>query len=531
MTDSNDFPSATSSADSGSSPVKRSRFRFSLRTFGIALTIVSVLFGVWAVYIEPINRQWRAAEQILEEGKVGFEITKTEPAHLPSWLLFFLSENRKQNIVGIAMTADGEIDLKDLKYLRELKLTSNNFFSPLPSFPPIGSGSVDAESFDAFDTQMRNIALLPNLESVELFCSLANEWRAAQYFNPEVDLTVFTDAISVRSGEFPLVMDLLAKDAFAPRTLEFEGSNKYGALYIDVEEATDKDLRQLNKILTSDKAYFADRARWRISLSLDTKHVSSDSLKPLFAWSRQSTSGRRQTLSIFPSGYRFKPSIRYDSFIGGINRFNILRDFAIAPLDEETLKIYLTTLSDVEKIHISNGEDGCFRIFNKRNSEGPTVCVDFGSFEEEDWLELPVINGVSSVAIEGMLHKKLLRFLTKMPALTDLSLVSGQPFEMADARMIGRCKFLSDLRIDGSHVTSDAEIPLNFLKPMVEGCALQKLNLRFARISKEHLEPLKECESLTQLDVASETVKFHWWAGRRGRTLVEELQKLVPIKQ
>ena len=67
-------------------------FQFSTRFLLVLATLFSILFGLWAFYIQPIDRQWRAAEALLEDENLGFQITKTEPVKLPFWMLSVLKE-------------------------------------------------------------------------------------------------------------------------------------------------------------------------------------------------------------------------------------------------------------------------------------------------------------------------------------------------------------------------------------------------------------------------------------------------------
>ena len=105
-------------------------FRFSTRFLLVLATLFSILFGLWVFYIQPIDRQWRAAEALLEDENLGFQITKTEPVKLPSWMLSVLKEGRRQNIVAASCSSPA----KTLSFSRVWSFCDLFHWAALPFF-------------------------------------------------------------------------------------------------------------------------------------------------------------------------------------------------------------------------------------------------------------------------------------------------------------------------------------------------------------------------------------------------------------
>ena len=291
-------------------------FRFSTRFLLVLATLFSILFGLWAFYIQPIDRQWRAAEALLEDENLGFQITKTEPVKLPFWMLSVLKEERRQNIVAASCSslAKNPELFESLVFLRSLSLGSPTIFSEQQrrvksEWKP--SSTTTAE----FENQIKSISKLPRLRSVKLFCDRSDWWRSAEFFSQEVAVTVASDAFTIRSGEFPQFMELLQNKRLEPRNgwAGFQYRNfQIKVFQIEVESASDEDLALLESVLEHEfveipaDPNWPPKSIWEVRLSLNPQQVSKGATDFLFGTTaKEKLIKKIAFLKFFPANYQF----------------------------------------------------------------------------------------------------------------------------------------------------------------------------------------------------------------------------------
>jgi len=112
--------------------MKRRRFRFSLLSFFVIVTLIGVSMGVWLGMIGPIRSQWRSAEIILESGAS----LETSPSSIPRWMKSLLPEGQCDNIVAVDFKRQNATDAA-IKAL-EASICSAPIFSPPTSIRLLG---------------------------------------------------------------------------------------------------------------------------------------------------------------------------------------------------------------------------------------------------------------------------------------------------------------------------------------------------------------------------------------------------------
>ena len=453
------------------------------------MTIIAVGVFVWTQLIAPVNRQWAAIESLDESVINRIEIVK-EPSNLPSWLLWLLKENRRENITGLTISGSFNevmIDPRDLPFLEKLKLTNPSIPSGILNFSidlfGLQPAPQKALPFDELDSWIAGFAKLPKLESFELQTCNAEYWRVLKHFDSELNLKVTTNAMEIASGELPFVESLFQNEQVVIRKLPdgFAYHTSQTPLHLDIEKATDEDLAQLESMLAS--GILTDPSNITLRLSFDLEKVSPECCKFLASY---------RTI-LFPADYQFDPMVHDSRTLPqGLDRYWIERSDTPTFIDSGTMKIFCSLCGDAHKLSISQSE---FRLTGTSDN---ILLLGQSSPSAVDGLQLPEFNQVRKVGW-GI----------------------DRPFQMSDAKMISRLPHVKSLSINSKH-----ELPLDFFKSIEQD--LTSLYLYGSDVSREHLMPLLSRKSLKTFEMRSSKSRFKWsYMNRQAQTLEEALQEFV----
>ena len=513
-------------------------FRFSIRFLLVLATLFSILFGLWAHYIQPIDRQWRAVEA-LEDENLDFQITKTEPAKLPSWMLFVLKEERRQNIVAASCSSPAKNPelLESLVFLRSLSLGSPTLFSEQQrrgrrEWKP---SSTTAE----FENQIKSISKLPRLRSVKLFCDRSDWWRSAEFFSQEVAVTVASDAFTIRSGEFPQFIKLLQNKRLEPHTgwAGFQFRN----FQIEVESASDEDLALLESVLEHDFEEIPATSNslpnpiWEVRLSLDPQQVSKGATDFLFGGNIATTTKEKQLirnialLEFFPANYQFDNTLRYH-YGFRTSRTSLTRHLGKVPsFDLETWEHVAPVLDKIHRAHIRNWD---------LNSEIKPFSSMYLSFpESKDYRRKNGISFVGDLSALGTAFKRLenveevklsfhgdetrvgddsfnsyLKTLSLLPSLKRLNLTVNQiDLSTEHAESLSRLGSLESISFHNFHNVS---IPSKFFQPIAANCS----NLKTLRVVgwdpsldiEKSLRCFVDRPAINEISISVSNTDFKW---------------------
>ena len=477
-------------------------FRFSTRFLLVLATLFSILFGLWVFYIQPIDRQWRAAEALLEDENLGFQITKTEPVKLPSWMLSVLKEGRRQNIVAASCSspAKNPEPFESLVFLRSLSLGSPTIFTEQQRR---GKSEWKPSSTTAeFENQIKSISKLPRLRSVKLFCDRSDWWRSTEFFSQEVEVTVASDAFTIRSGEFPQFMELLQNKRLEPRNgwAGFQYRNfQIKVFQIEVESASDEDLALLESVLEHEfveipaDPNWPPKSIWEVRLSLNPQQVSKGATDFLFGTTaKEKLIKKIAFLKFFPANYQFDNTLRY-TYFDRTNRTNLYRRVGKVPsFDLETWEHVAPVLDKVGLLYIRNWGPG-----EPENPEHPLISMYLRFGLPSGGSTSTAANGISIVGdssalgtafkrLENVEKVKLsfqrdetrvgddsfnsyLKTLSLLPSLKRLNLTVNQiDLSTEHAESLSRLGSLESISFHNFHNVS---IPSKFFQPIAANCS------------------------------------------------------------
>ena len=508
-------------------------FRFSIRFLLVLATLFSILFGLWAHYIHPIDRQWRAVEA-LEDENLDFQITKTEPAKLPSWMLFVLKEERRQNIVAASCSSPAKNPelFESLVFLRSLSLGSSTLFSEQQrrGWSEWKPSSTTAE----FENQIKSISKLPRLRSVKLFCDRSDWWRSTEFFSQEVAVTVASDAFTIRSGEFPQFMKLLQNKRLEPRT-GWAGF-QYRNFQIEVESASDEDLALLESVLEHEFVEIPATPNslpnpiWEVRLSLDPQQVSKGATDFLFGTTaKEKLIKKIAFLKFFPANYQFDNTLRY-TYFDRTNSTNLYRRVGKVPsFDLETWELVAPVLDKIHRAHIRNWDP---------NSEiKPFISMYLSFPESKDYRRKNGISFVGDLSAMGTAFKRLenvedvklsfrgdetrvgddslnsyLKTLSSLPSLKRLDLI-GDNNKQVDlstehAESLSRMGSLESLSLHR------VNIPSKFFQPIAANCSnlktLRVIGWRGSLDIDKSLRCFVDRPAINEISISERHTKFEW---------------------
>lgn len=522
-------------------------FRFSIRFLLVLATLFSILFGLWAHYIHPIDRQWRAVEA-LEDENLDFQITKTEPAKLPSWMLFVLKEERRQNIVAASCSSPAKNPelFASLVFLRSLSLGSSTLFSEQQRR---GRSEWKPSNTTAeFENQIKSISKLPRLRSVKLFCDRSDWWRSTEFFSQEVAVTVASDAFTIRSGEFPQFIKLLQNKRLEPRT-GWAGF-KYRNFQIEVESASDEDLALLESVLEHEFVEIpADpnwppnwppepicKPIWEVRLSLNPQQVSKGATDFLFGTTaKEKLIKKIAFLKFFPANYQFDNTLRY-TYFDRTNSTNLYRRVGKVPsFDLETWELVAPVLDKVGLLYIRNWGPG-----EPENPEHRLISMYLRFGLPSGGSTSTAANGISIVGdssalgtafkrLENVEEVKLsfhgdetrvgddsfnsyLKTLSLLPSLKRLNLTVNQidlPTEHAES--LSR---LGSLESISFHNFQNVSIPSKFFQPIAANCS----NLKTLRVIgwdpsfdiEKSLRCFVDRPAINKISISVSNADFEW---------------------
>ena len=522
-------------------------FRFSIRFLLVLATLFSILFGLWAHYIHPIDRQWRAVEA-LEDENLDFQITKTEPAKLPSWMLFVLKEERRQNIVAASCSSPAKNPelFESLVFLRSLSLGSSTLFSEQQrrGWSEWKPSSTTAE----FENQIKSISKLPRLRSVKLFCDRSDWWRSTEFFSQEVAVTVASDAFTIRSGEFPQFIKLLQNKRLEPRT-GWAGF-KYRNFQIEVESASDEDLALLESVLEHEFVEIpADpnwppnwppepicKPIWEVRLSLDPQQVSKGATDFLFGTTaKEKLIKKIAFLKFFPANYQFDNTLRY-TYFDRTNSTNLYRRVGKVPsFDLETWEHVAPVLDKVGLLDIRNWGPG-----EPENPEHRLISMYLRFGLPSGRSTSTTANGISIVGdssalgtafkrLENVEEVKLsfhgdetrvgddsfnsyLKTLSLLPSLKRLNLTVNQiDLSTEHAESLSR---LGSLESISFHNFQNVSIPSKFFQPIAANCSKLKTLGVVGWDPSFDIEKSLRCfvdrPAINEISISERHTKFEW---------------------
>ena len=537
-------------------------FRFSIRFLLVLATLFSILFGLWAHYIHPIDRQWRAVEA-LEDENLDFQITKTEPAKLPSWMLFVLKEERRQNIVAASCSSPAKNPelFESLVFLRSLSLGSSTLFSEQQRR---GRSEWKPSNTTAeFENQIKSISKLPRLRSVKLFCDRSDWWRSTEFFSQEVAVTVASDAFTIRSGEFPQFIKLLQNKRLEPRT-GWAGF-KYRNFQIEVESASDEDLALLESVLEHEFVEIpADpnwppnwppepicKPIWEVRLSLNPQQVSKGATDFLFGTTaKEKLIKKIAFLKFFPANYQFDNTLRY-TYFDRTNSTNLYRRVGKVPsFDLETWELVAPVLDKVGLLYIRNWGPG-----EPENPEHPLISMYLRFGLPSGGSTSTAANGISIVGdssalgtafkrLENVEKVKLsfqrdetrvgddsfnsyLKTLSLLPSLKRLNLTVNQiDLSTEHAESLSR---LGSLESISFHNFQNVSIPSKFFQPIAANCS----NLKTLRVIgwdpsfdiEKSLRCFVDRPAINEISISVSKAGFEWRAGEEP--LEQKLDRIV----
>ena len=508
-------------------------FRFSIRFLLVLATLFSILFGLWAHYIHPIDRQWRAVEA-LEDENLDFQITKTEPAKLPSWMLFVLKEERRQNIVAASCSSPAKNPelFESLVFLRSLSLGSSTLFSEQQRR---GRSEWKPSNTTAeFENQIKSISKLPRLRSVKLFCDRSDWWRSTEFFSQEVAVTVASDAFTIRSGEFPQFIKLLQNKRLEPRT-GWAGF-KYRNFQIEVESASDEDLALLESVLEHDFEEIPATPNslpnpiWEVRLSLDPQQVSKGATDFLFGTTaKEKLIKKIAFLKFFPANYQFDNTLRY-TYFDRTNSTNLYRRVGKVPsFDLETWELVAPVLDKIHRAHIRNWDP---------NSEiKPFISMYLSFPESKDYRRKNGISFVGDLSAMGTAFKRLenvedvklsfrgdetrvgddslnsyLKTLSSLPSLKRLDLIGDNNKQIdlstEHAESLSRMGSLESLSLHR------VNIPSKFFQPIAANCSnlktLRVIGWRGSLDIDKSLRCFVDRPAINEISISERHTKFEW---------------------
>ena len=509
-------------------------FQFSTRFLLVLATLFSILFGLWAFYIQPIDRQWRAAEALLEDENLGFQITKTEPVKLPFWMLSVLKEERRQNIVAASCSSPAKNPelFESLVFLRSLSLGSPTLFSEQQrrGWSEWKPSSTTAE----FENQIKSISKLPRLRSVKLFCDRSDWWRSTEFFSQEVAVTVASDAFTIRSGEFPQFIKLLQNKRLEPRT-GWAGF-KYRNFQIEVESASDEDLALLESVLEHEFVEIPATPNslpnpiWEVRLSLDPQQVSKGATDFLFGTTaKEKLIKKIAFLKFFPANYQFDNTLRY-TYFDRTNSTNLYRRVGKVPsFDLETWELVAPVLDKIHRAHIRNWDP---------NSEiKPFISMYLSFPESKDYRRKNGISFVGDLSAMGTAFKRLenvedvklsfrgdetrvgddslnsyLKTLSSLPSLKRLDLIGDNNKQIdlstEHAESLSRMGSLESLSLHR------VNIPSKFFQPIAANCSnlktLRVIGWRGSLDIDKSLRCFVDRPAINEISISERHTKFEW---------------------
>ena len=522
-------------------------FRFSIRFLLVLATLFSILFGLWALCIRPIDLQWRAVEA-LEDEKLDFQITKTEPVELPFWMLFVLKEGRRQNIVAASCSSPAKNPelFESLVFLRSLSLGSSTLFSEQQRR---GRSEWKPSSTTAeFENQIKSISKLPRLRSVKLFCDRSDWWRSAEFFSQEVAVTVASDAFTIRSGEFPQFIKLLQNKRLEPRT-GWAGF-QYRNFQIEVESASDEDLALLESVLEHEFVEIpADpnwppnwppepicKPIWEVRLSLNPQQVSKGATDFLFGTTaKEKLIKKIAFLKFFPANYQFDNTLRY-TYFDRTNSTNLYRRVGKVPsFDLETWELVAPVLDKVGLLYIRNWGPG-----EPENPEHRLISMYLRFGLPSGGSTSTAANGISIVGdssalgtafkrLENVEEVKLsfhgdetrvgddsfnsyLKTLSLLPSLKRLNLTVNQiDLSTEHAESLSR---LGSLESISFHNFQSVRIPSKFFQPIAANCSnlktLRVIGWRGSLDIEKSLRCFVDRPAINEISISERHTKFEW---------------------
>ena len=530
-------------------------FRFSTRFLLVLATLFSILFGLWVFYIQPIDRQWRAAEALLEDENLGFQITKTEPVKLPSWMLSVLKEGRRQNIVAASCSSPAKNPelFESLVFLRSLSLGSPTIFSEQQRR---GKSEWKPSSTTAeFENQIKSISKLPRLRSVKLFCDRSDWWRSTEFFSQEVEVTVASDAFTIRSGEFPQFMELLQNKRLEPRT-GWAGF-QYRNFQIEVESASDEDLALLESVLEHEfveipaDPNWPPKSIWEVRLSLNPQQVSKGATDFLFGTTaKEKLIKKIAFLKFFPANYQFDNTLRY-TYFDRTNGTNLHRRVGKVPsFDLETWEHVAPVLDKVGLLYIRNWGPG-----EPENPEHPLISMYLRFGLPSGGSTSTAANGISIVGDSsalGTAFKRLenvekvtlsfqrdetrvgddsfnsyLKTLSLLPSLKRLNLTVNQiDLSTEHAESLSRLGSLESISFHNFHNVS---IPSKFFQPIAANCSNLKTLGVVGWDPSFDIEKSLRCfvdrPAINEISISVSKAGFEWRAGEEP--LEQKLDRIV----
>ena len=537
-------------------------FRFSTRFLLVLATLFSILFGLWVFYIQPIDRQWRAAEALLEDENLGFQITKTEPVKLPFWMLSVLKEERRQNIVAASCSslAKNPELFESLVFLRSLSLGSPTIFSEQQrrvksEWKP--SSTTTAE----FENQIKSISKLPRLRSVKLFCDRSDWWRSAEFFSQEVAVTVASDAFTIRSGEFPQFMELLQNKRLEPRNgwAGFQYRNfQIKVFQIEVESASDEDLALLESVLEHEfveipaDPNWPPKPIWEVRLSLNPQQVSKGATDFLFGTTaKEKLIKKIAFLKFFPANYQFDNTLHYTYFhrtngtilhrrVGKVPSFDLETWEHVAPVLDKVGLLYIRNYGwSASAFSSGEPENPLHRLISMYlrfglPSGGSTSTAANGIFIVGDSSAL----GTAFKRLENVEEVKLsfigddsfnscLKTLSLLPSLKRLYLAVYQiDLSTEHAESLSRLRSLESISFHNFHNVS---IPSKFFQPIAANCSNLKTLGVVGWDPSLDIEKSLRCfvdrPAINKISISVSNAGFEWRAGEEP--LEQKLDRIV----
>lgn len=526
-------------------------FRFSIRFLFVLVTLFSILFGLWAICIQPINRQWHAAETLLEDESIDFKITQTEPVKLPSWMLPILKEGRRQNIVAASCSSAVKKTelLKNLVFLRDLSLGGRPgiFSESGTSKSKWEPSSTTAE----FENQIKSVSKLPRLRSVKLFCDRSDWWRSTKFFSPEVEVTVASDAFTIRSGEFPQFMKLLQNNRLEPRAgwVRFRLRN----FQIEVENASDEDLALLESVLEHD---FTEKPAnpnsppnpsWEVRLSLDPQQVSKGAIDFLVNGNDAMTAKEKRLnrlvpiLEFFPANYQFDNTLSYQFNwranytslsrpLGKVPSFDLGTWEHVAPVLDKTYRVRIRNWAPNSKtehpfssMSLSQPKghyrrDNGISIIGDSSALGPA----FKRLENVKEVKLNFSGNETWGGDDSF--NSYLKTLSSLPSLKRLDLSVYQiDLSTEHAESLSRLGSLESLSFQ-----TDVSIPSNFFQPIAANCSYLKTLSVIGRGSfdiEKSLRCFVDRPAINEISISVSNTVFKWRTGEES--LVQKLDRVL----